>query len=93
MKTESFLTSAKNPKRSMADIKTEIEKFIENAISNKNYPLLDILWTFSYSIQQTSQSVFKYPNPKSDYGCFYLHKNKKVYKKIQRQACTMGQYC
>ena len=48
----------------MTDIKTEIERFVDEVIANRNYPLLDILWTFSYSIP--SKSAYHDVTPSKD---------------------------
>jgi len=38
--------------------KEKIENFVDEVIRKKDYPLLDILWTFSYSTQETSMSGY-----------------------------------
>jgi hypothetical protein len=44
------------------DTKGKIEKFVEDIVIRRDYPLLDILWTFSYSVIQTSKSGSKKRN-------------------------------
>lgn len=38
-------------------MKEKIEKFVDDAIKNNDYALLDILWTFSYSMQTTGKTA------------------------------------
>jgi len=40
------------------ETKEKIENFVDEAIKNNDYELLDILWTFSYSTQETSKSGY-----------------------------------
>lgn len=61
----------------MADIKLKIERFVEDIISKKNYPLLDILWTFSYSI----------PSMSGYYNKKHNKENKEIFKEWLGIVC------
>ena len=41
-------------------MKEKIEKFVDDVIKKNDFELLDILWTFSYSTQETSKSGYWY---------------------------------